>query len=125
VGIDARTVITGRPRPLPPAHEAALLRVAQEALANVRRHARASRATLTLSYLAEVTVLDVQDDGAGFSEERPPGGGFGIGNMRRRVEELGGTLTVESGPGEGTTVVAELPILKERRAEKPAPADAR
>jgi signal transduction histidine kinase len=45
--------------------------------------------------------------------------------MRRRVEELGGTLTVESGPGEGTTVVAELPILKERRAENPAPADAR
>jgi len=128
VGIDARTVITGRPRPLPPAHEAALLRVAQEALANVRRHARASRATLTLSYLSEVTVLDVQDDGVGFSEERPPGGlggGFGIRNMRGRLEELGGKLTVESAPGEGTTLVAELPHLKERRAEKPATADAR
>jgi signal transduction histidine kinase len=101
--------------------------VAQEALANVRRHARASRATLTLSYLSEVTVLDVQDDGVGFSEERPPGGlgGFGIRNMRGRLEELGGKLTVESAPGEGTTLVAELPHLKERRAEKPATADAR
>jgi signal transduction histidine kinase len=127
VGIDARTVITGRPRPLPTAHETGLLRVAQEALANVRRHARASRATLTLSYLPKVTVLDVQDDGVGLSH-RPPGGGgggFGIPNMRRRLEELGGKLTVESVPGEGTTLVAELPVLEERRAGEPAPAEAR
>jgi signal transduction histidine kinase len=127
-GIDARTVITGRPRPLPTAHEIALLRVAQEALANVRRHARASRATLTLSYLPVVTVLDVQDDGVGLADRQPPGGvggGFGIPNMRRRLEELGGKLTVESAPGEGTTLVAELPLLKERPAETPAPAEAR
>lgn len=127
-GIDARTVITGRPRPLPTAHEIALLRVAQEALANVRRHARASRATLTLSYLPVVTVLDVQDDGVGLADRQPPGGvggGFGIPNMRRRLEELGGKLTVESAPGEGTTLVAELPLLKERPAERPAPAEAR
>jgi signal transduction histidine kinase len=128
VGIDARTVITGRPRPLPTAHEIALMRVAQEALANVRRHARATRATMTLSYLSEVTVLDVQDDGVGFSDRPPPGdagGGFGIRNMRRRLEELRGKLTVESLPGEGTTIVAELPFLEERRAEKPASVDAR
>jgi signal transduction histidine kinase len=126
--IDARTVITGRPRPLPTAHDTALLRVAQEALANVRRHARASRATLTISYLSDVTVLDVHDDGVGLSDRHPPGGGgggFGIRNMRRRLEELGGKLTVESLPGEGTTLVAELPVLEERRAGEPAPADAR
>jgi signal transduction histidine kinase len=127
-GIDARTVITGRLRPLPTGYETALLRVAQEALANVRRHSHARTATLTLSYLSGVTVLDVQDDGVGFSDEPDParvGAGFGLRNMRKRLEELGGKFTVESEPGEGTTLVAELPIVDERAGEEPAVADAR
>jgi signal transduction histidine kinase len=127
-GIEARTVITGRPGSLPTEHEVALLRVVQEGLANVRRHARATRATVTLSYMPDLSVLDVQDDGVGFAEDAGrsggAGGGFGIPGMRRRIEELGGTLTVESTPGEGTTIVAELPSPRKRPEAQPARADA-
>jgi signal transduction histidine kinase len=126
-GIDARTLVTGLPRAFPPGHEVALLRMAQEALANVRRHAGATRATVTLSYMAALATLDVQDDGVGFRTEPAPldgpSGGFGIRSMRRRLEELGGRLDVESAPGDGTTIVAELPVPQGRGSVDAAPAD--
>lgn len=113
-GIAARTVVTGDVRPVPAELEAAVLRVAQEALANARRHARASDVTLTLSYMDDVVALDVQDDGIGFDPqlraEPTPGGGFGLEAMRRRVEGLGGRVSVESGPREGTTVTAQWTV---------------
>jgi signal transduction histidine kinase len=118
-GIDATTAVTGPQRPLPTPIEVALLRVTQEALANVRRHAKATRVTVTLSYMEDVAVLDVQDDGVGFDVQAgrlpDPGreGGFGLGAMRQRVARLGGTLTVESAPGTGTTLVVKLPLDKE------------
>lgn len=89
--------------------------MAQEALSNVRRHASARNVTLTVSYMPDVTVLDVQDDGHGFDTAEPtrvdrPPTGVGLHSMRERVEELGGTLVVESVPGEGTTVAATLPV---------------
>jgi signal transduction histidine kinase len=65
-GIAARTVVRSEARPLPAAFEITLLRAAQEALANVRRHARARHVTVTLSYMDDATVLDVCDDGVGF-----------------------------------------------------------
>lgn len=65
-GIAARTLVTGRPISLPTEAEVTLLRVAQEALANVRRHARARQATLTLCYAADGVTLGVRDDGTGF-----------------------------------------------------------
>lgn len=110
-GIPARIAVTGTPRPLPPEAEVTLLRVAQEALANVRKHARASQIDLTLSYIGDSVILDVQDNGVGLVE---PGaasatGGFGVQGMRERVAQLGGSLTLESTPGEGTTLVVELP----------------
>ncbi len=70
---------------------------------------------LTLSYMEDLVALDVQDDGAGFDADRlwavPEGstGGFGIRAMRERVEQLGGTLLVESESGRGTALVVELP----------------
>lgn len=113
-GLAARTVISGEPRPLSPQTEVVALRVAQEALANARRHARAREVTLTLSYLEDGLAVDVQDDGVGFDASRlagvpAPGGGLGLIAMRERVEALGGTLSVEGIPGEGTTVAAHLP----------------
>ena len=95
-----------------------LLRVTQEALSNVRKHADARRVTLTLSYLEDLVVLDVQDDGVGFSLSTATNGsdgGFGLQAMRERVEQLGGQLLVESAPGEGTTLVVHVPL--EVRAE--------
>lgn len=69
-GLPAETVVTGTARPLPAHVEEALLRVGQEALANVRKHAAASRVTVTLSYLEDVVTLDVHDDGVGFDLEQ-------------------------------------------------------
>jgi len=118
-GLDTSTAVTGPARPLPTAIEVALLRVAQEALANVRRHAKAGRVTVTLSYMDDVAVLDVQDDGVGFdvAASRParPGqdGGFGLEAMRQRATRLGGTLAIESAPGTGTTLVVKLPVDRE------------
>ncbi len=93
-----------------------LLRVAQEALANVAKHAGASRAAVTLSYMEDVVTLDVRDDGAGFvacghSGQSPAGGGFGLIAMRQRVARLAGQLEIESEPGSGTAVSASLPAI--------------
>ena len=104
---------TGTERPLGAEVEAALLRVAQEALANVRKHAAASQVTLTLSYLDDLVMLDVADDGVGFdpATTRAAGGGLGLRAMQERATQLGGHLTIESAPGEGTTIAVELPTV--------------
>lgn len=98
-GVAVRAVVTGERRDLPTRTEVALLRVAEEALANVRKHARASTVTVTLSYLDGVVALDVCDDG-----------GLGLEGMRDRVEAAGGSLAVESAPGQGTSVAAQVPV---------------
>ncbi len=98
----------------------ALLRVTQEALANVAKHAHASRVTVTLSLMPDALVLDVNDDGAGFNPSATPEG-FGIGNMRRRLRQVGGTLTVESAPAEGTTIMAEIPLQESGHESHPHP----
>lgn len=114
-GIPADLTVTGSPAAhLPPAVELAALRVLGEALANVARHAAAQHVTVTLSYMRDTLVLDVQDDGRGFDPQAPyspaPDGGFGLDGMRTRVADLGGTLTIESGPGVGTTIAAAFPL---------------
>ncbi|MPZ83186.1 MAG: sensor histidine kinase [Actinophytocola sp.] len=122
-GMAAEAVVTGTPLPLDTTAHTALLRVAREALANVRKHAHADRADVTLSYMDDAVVLDVHDDGTGFDPTYPhrtnPTGHLGLVSMRERVEALGGTLLVETVPGEGTTVVATVPASP-RPAENPA-----
>ena len=164
-GIPVQVTTTGTARPMPPEAEFALLRTAQEALANVARHARATRVGVTLSYMECQVALDVRDDGQGFDLKRlcaqaagnnntngntntngnsnghtstnghgkasghvsglvglsvgdglrrhPAGssdGGFGLVAMRQRIENLAGTLQVESEPGFGTGISACLPV---------------
>jgi signal transduction histidine kinase len=112
-GVTATTTVTGTPRPLSPDAEVTLLRVTQEALANVSRHARAGRVALTLSYMDGEAALDVRDDGVGFApgaDGAGPNGGLGLHGMRERVEALGGRLAVESAPGGGTTVAVTVPV---------------
>jgi signal transduction histidine kinase len=118
-GLHAHATITGAERPLGAPAETALLRIAQEGLANVRKHASATKVTLTLSYLDDVVVLDLADDGVGFdpAATTAAGGGLGLRAMRERVAELGGHLTVESAQGEGTTIAAELPTNSERQLQ--------
>ncbi len=110
-GLHAPTTVTGTERPLDTEVEAALLRVGQEALANVRKHAAATQATLTLSYLDDLVVLDVADDGVGFdpATTQTAAGGLGLRAMQERATQLGGRLTIESAPGEGTTIAVEVP----------------
>jgi signal transduction histidine kinase len=111
-GLVATATVTGTPRPLSPDAEVTLLRVTQEALANVTRHARAGRVAVTLSYMDGETTLDVRDDGTGFvpgADGHGPNGGLGLRGMRERVEALGGRLAVETAPGRGTTIAVTVP----------------
>jgi signal transduction histidine kinase len=125
-GVAAEVSTTGEARALHPEVEVTLLRVAQEALANVAKHASASRAGITLSYMEDVVTLDVRDDGVGFGtpgpdgpdgpdghqpQDDPAGGGFGLVAMRQRVNRLAGQLEIESEPGAGTAVSASLPAV--------------
>ncbi|GAB2726974.1 sensor histidine kinase [Kitasatospora kifunensis] len=110
----ARLHIDGTPVDLPQRLQGALLRVAQGALANTRRHARARTATLTLSYLDDQVILDAWDDGDGFDPAVLPSpgthGGHGLPAMHARLRQLGGRLSIESAPGAGTTVTAVVPL---------------
>ena len=85
-----------------------LLRVGQEALANVRKHAAARQVTVRLCYADDTVRLTVTDDGGGF-EPGAVSGGFGLPGMRDRVQQAGGTVEVTSAPGAGTRVCAEVP----------------
>ncbi|GAA1018002.1 hypothetical protein Aple_069210 [Acrocarpospora pleiomorpha] len=93
--------------------EAALLRIAQEALANAGRHAHATRIGVTLSYFDDEVSLDVRDDGRGFDPPSLPArGGFGLGGMRARAERVAGSVEIESEPGGGTAVSARVPLVR-------------
>ncbi len=120
-GVPVAVTTTGTPRVMRPEIEVALLRTAQEALANVAKHADASRVGLTLSYMEDLVTLDVRDDGVGF-EVRPSyharngssngqSGGFGLAAMQQRVEGVAGTLQVESEPEAGTAISASVPAI--------------
>ncbi|MGV9412903.1 sensor histidine kinase [Nocardia sp. NPDC003693] len=112
-GIAASFASDGAPVEPPARVAAALLRIAQGALANAREHGAARTVTLTLTHLGDQIVLDVADDGRGFD----PGAvaatgerGHGIPAMRARLRQFGGTLTIESAPGEGTVLSAAIPL---------------
>jgi signal transduction histidine kinase len=93
--------------------EAQLIRVIQEALTNVRKHARATEVVVRFSAEPGYAKIVVEDDGRGFSIDQPAppvGNGYGLQTMLERVEGLGGQLLVDSRPGEGTRVVVRLPV---------------
>jgi signal transduction histidine kinase len=110
-GVAVEVTTTGTARPMHPEVEVALLRTAQEALANVAKHAEASRVGLTLSYMEDVVTLDVRDDGVGFDPNVPRADGFGLLTMRQRVSRLAGAFEVESEPGSGTAISASVPAI--------------
>jgi signal transduction histidine kinase len=106
-GIAAALKLSGTPRPLPEPVEITLYRAAQEALTNVRRHARASRLTIELAFAAVDGIrLRVEDDGVGADQI---GHGFGLVGLRERAESVGGTMSIRSALGRGFTLEMELP----------------
>ena len=110
-GADVKLVVGDLPPDmwLPPGTQRALFRAAQEALANVGRHARARHVTVRLGTEGDQLILAIQDDGAGFE----PGSartGMGLENMRERARALGGTFLLTTAPGEGTTAQFIIPL---------------
>lgn len=115
LGVQVTFETVGSERRLPPELETALFRVAQEAMSNVARHAGAENFSLTLEIQDGVVAVDIEDDGQGFDVEATlargkDGSPFGLMGMRERVDLLGGTLVVESRPGEGTSVRVRVPL---------------
>ncbi len=118
-GVRAGFTVTGTIAQLHGEVSATLLRIAQEALSNAARHARAHRVGVTLSFMGDEVSLDIRDDGRGFAPlavpERTRAGGFGLDGMRARAERIAGSLTVESEPGLGTAVSARVPLVRHDR----------
>jgi signal transduction histidine kinase len=103
--------VTGSARRLPAPIEDASFRIIQESLNNVIKHARSERARVELDFGAECLRVSVIDTGVGFDPSaRPHSGRLGMTSMRERAESAGGTLSIDSAPGQGTTVRAEFPI---------------
>ena len=107
-GIQAELTVEGAPAPLSPQVDFTLYRVAQEGLTNVHKHASASQAGLRLVYAERTLRLAVTDNGVGTAQTS---GGFGLTGLQERVELLGGTLKVETAPGQGFSLIVEIPRL--------------
>lgn len=107
-GVTVTTEIGAIP-PLGRDTEVVLLRIAQEGLANIRKHSQAHTAVISLASLGSSATLTVRDDGTGF-ETAAPAIGFGLGGMRDRLALVGGSLDVVSSPGSGTALMATLPV---------------
>lgn len=118
-GLPGRLIVEGRVRPLPAESQFALFRVAQEALANARKHAQASQAELTVEYGPDAMSLTIADDGTGFhpaavlQHQQHPDRGFGVPGMASRIQAVGGTLHIVSDPvtQRGTRIIASVPYV--------------
>jgi signal transduction histidine kinase len=111
---------------LPPRIETALYRIAQQALVNVARHAQADTVGVLLEHRDTLVVLIVEDDGIGFDVEQVMGshvqeGNLGLYGMRERASLLGGTFTIESTPGTGTSIFADIPLRCEEHSDDKDP----
>ena len=111
-GIDSALCCSlDHPLELPPPTEVQVIRVIQEAMTNVRKHAAARSLTVRIDEDSHATTFTVEDDGCGFDprSHRYEHDGFGMSTMRERIQTLGGSLTIDSAPGRGTRVIAMVP----------------
>ena len=107
-GVSTELEVNGQEREVAMPVSTCLYRVTQEALANVFKHAQASRVDVTLEYGTVDVGLAIRDDGLGFDTSKEAAG-LGLDNMRQRARELGGSLVLESESGQGTRVKILLP----------------
>jgi signal transduction histidine kinase len=114
--LDAKFNVHGAYRPLPPGTEREILRVAQEAIHNVEKHAAANNLSVRLEYGRDKVALEVRDDGRGFTagdDSFAKPGHYGFTGMKERAAAIGGTLELTSEPGKGTSVRLATPTPKE------------
>lgn len=98
-------------------NELQLLRIIQEALSNIRKHAQASHAWVTFSTEDSRVQVAISDDGRGFDAAAGMAEGFGLQSMRERAESLGARFRVDSQPGKGTRVIIEAPLVNEAEVQ--------
>jgi signal transduction histidine kinase len=115
-GIEVATEFEGMDRRLPAEMELVLFRITQEAISNIVKHAGAKNARIGLQCTADRCVLRVEDDGEGFDVHKLSridsyGRGAGLFSMKERVAMAGGECAIDSAPGHGTTVVAQVPVI--------------
>ncbi|MCP4428070.1 MAG: sensor histidine kinase [Chloroflexi bacterium] len=126
-GADVQTVIGPLPNDerFPDGAQEAIFRIAQEALSNVARHARAQTVRLRLEQENDALLLEIEDDGQGFDASQVTvTSGMGLSNLRQRVEDVGGQLTIHSQPDDGTAIRVSIPLqeslqMKETHMNKP------
>jgi signal transduction histidine kinase len=112
-GLACTVRVEGREHDLSVETQDELYRVAQEALCNLRKHSRATSASLSLTYGRGAVVLKITDNGRGFATVRhqPGGYGYGLTTMRERAYRLGGRIEINSAPGTGTEIIVTVPFL--------------
>jgi len=112
--IEAQFSVEGTPLPLPGEAELTVYRIAQEGIANIRKHSRATQVTVALRYGPDVVELTITDNGVGFHpasvSDGPDNGHMGLSGARQRAQVAGGTLRLDSAPGRGTRLMALIPI---------------
>jgi DNA-binding NarL/FixJ family response regulator/signal transduction histidine kinase len=123
-GLPCRMIVSGAQRPLAADVQLALLRVAQEAIANARKHANCSRVEVQLDFGENAVTLSIADDGQGFDPARFPSeptvnGGFGLSSMTERIRQFGGQLEIRSETGAGTTIVATVSYPAQDASPRP------
>lgn len=111
----ARLEVSGQPVGLGTEQELALYRITQEALTNIRKHARATGVRVDLAFDTSTVRLDIGDDGWGFEvpaslNDFAQRGSFGLMGIQERVWAVGGTLSIKSTPGHGTQLIVTMPI---------------
>ncbi len=116
--IETELTVSGNERRLPPQVELMLFRIAQEALRNVGKHAKASRVAVEINFNVEKINLTISDNGQGFKlvgdlGNLPREGRLGLAGMEERAHLLGGSLVIQTEPGRGTTVLVEVPAYLE------------
>jgi len=118
VGVNTKFNVLGTRRELPPEMETGILRICQESLANVRKHAKATEVEVNLNFDESAVELSIRDNGIGLksraaSDDKSKRGTFGLISMQERARGLGGTLELQSRRGKGTLVRVVIPTSKE------------
>ena len=113
--VECHLTVVGEERRLPSEAEVMIFRVVQEAIRNIGKHSQASRAEVTVKFEQKEIIITVKDNGIGFQLSESVGdltraGKLGLAGMQERVQLLGGSLSMQSEPGKGTTIVVKAPV---------------